>query len=172
MKELTDEMVQKSINNFNSSWLVILVILLIFSIIFICLIFNLKKNIRSETIDKKRKNLKMNIIGLSIAFVISIILEIGCISTYLTADKNKNRWRVEINTITNLSHHTEYDNNDNDYEVYNAKVGNYSRKVKISEKEYYRLKNGDTVYVAVSGKSLPVDLWSTDDYTYTGNHLE
>ena len=100
MKELTDEMVQKSINNFNSSWLVILVILLIFSIIFICLIFNLKKNIRSETIDKKRKNLKMNIIGLSIAFVISIILEIGCISTYLTADKNKNSWRVEINTIT------------------------------------------------------------------------
>ena len=74
----------------------------------------------------------MNIIGLSIAFVISIILEIGCISTYLTADKNKNSWRVEINTITDLSHHTEYDNNDNDYEVYNAKVGNYSRKVKIS----------------------------------------
>lgn len=172
MKELTDEMVQKSIDNFAISWLIILVILLIISVVFICLIFALKRYLEKEVIEKRIKNLKKNILGLRIATVLFAILEICCLFTYVSANKNKNNWRVETNTITDLSQYTRYDSNDVAYQVYNAKIGDYSGKVEISKKKYYSLEIGDTVYVAVTNNSRPVNIWSTDDYIYTGDHFE
>lgn len=122
---------------------------------------------------KKLKNLKHNIIGLLIVTIIFALLELGCVFMIKYSQENKDDWRIEIDTITSLSHYTEYENDgDVEHEVYEAKVGEYSRKIKISEDEYNTLKKGDKVYVLIKGNALAVDLWATKEYKYVGEKLQ
>ncbi|MBP3707185.1 MAG: hypothetical protein J6J36_01055 [Clostridia bacterium] len=173
MKELTDEIVQKSLDSFNSTWIIILVILLVFTVIFIGVMISLKRQTKVEQDKKRFRNLKNNIIGLLIATITLALLELGGIFMIKNSYENKENWRIEIHTITSLSHHTEYENDsDVEYEVYEAKVGEYSKKIKISEDEYNTLKEGDKVYVLIAGKSLAVDLWNTKEYKYVGEKLK
>lgn len=173
MKELTDEIVQKSLDTFDSTWILILGLLLIFTVIFICVMIRLKIQSKTEQDEKICKNLKHNIIGLLIITIIFLFLELGCIFMFKKSQENKENWRIEIDTITSLSHHTEYKNNsDVEYEVYEAIVGEYSRKIKINEDEYNTLKEGDKVYVLVTGRALAVDLWNTKEYKYVGEKLK
>lgn len=173
MKELTDEIVQKSLNSFNSTWIIILVILLIFTVIFIYIMISLKRQTKVEQNEKRFRNLNNNIIGLFIATIIFALLEFGCLFMIKNSQENKENWRIEINTVTSLSHHTEYKNNsDVEYEVYEALVGEYSRKIRISEVEYNNLKEGDKVYVLVTGKALVIDLWNINEYKYIGKKLK
>lgn len=166
MTELTDEIVQKSMDSYNSMWWVILIILLFFAITMICIIISLA--IRG-TILGKEKLIKNNITGLLVASAICVLLSVGCVLIIKSNTKSRTDWRIEIKHITNLDHHTEYKNtSDVSYEVYEAKVSKDSRRIRISEKEYNSLNEGDEVYVLMAGNSLEIDIWSTRDYIYTG----
>ena len=173
MKELTDEMVQKSINSDNFIGIIMLIILLIFTIIFICMMIGLKIQLKEEQEEKKAKDLKNNIIGLFVATIIFSLLDLGCIFMIKDSYGNKDNWRIEIDTITSLSHYTDYETDSNiGNEVYEARVGEYSRRIKISEEEYNNLEKGDKVYVVIKGESLVVDLWDTKEYKYVGDKLK
>lgn len=169
LKELTDEIVQKSMDSYNSIWWVILIILLFFAITMICIIVSLAVK---GTIIGQEKLIIHNITGLLVASAICVLLSVGCVFMIKSNTESRTDWRIEIKNITNLDHHTEYENtSDVSYEVYEAKVSKDSRKIRISENEYNSLNEGDEVYVLMAGNSLEIDIWSTKDYIYTGAKL-
>ena len=133
----------------------------------------IKNTVKRRARRKKAKNLKNNIIGLFVATIIFSLLDLGCIFMIKDSYGNKDNWKIEIDTITSLSHYTDYETDSNiGNEVYEARVGEYSRRIKISEEEYNDLEKGDKVYVVIKGESLVVDLWDTKEYKYVGDKLK
>ena len=178
MKNLTDEMILNSINENNTTGIVVTIVVGLIFLFISGIILLIGKNKLSATKEGKNKKVNSYIIIGILLIILDIFIVCICIRSF-SVEKN---WYLEVVTVSDKYSIVETSSDKRAKTIYYIKLNldnnnssniNYVNddEIKVTKEEFDSVDINDKIYIVIVNGNIYDDIWNLNEYTYSGDKI-